>query len=103
MLFSDFSVFCFCYLKSDVPSFKTGAIAGQVLDECKRLLESDGSHIRLVFPRFLTGSGLVWSLAWSSLDSLKYWYFMSLLSELHLNSLVSMPVFSNQEVFEKRS
>lgn len=95
-------MFCFGSLRSDVGSFKTGAIAGQVLDESKRSLESDGSHVKLVFLRFLTGSGLVWFLTWSSLDSLKYWYFRCLLSELHLNSLVSMPVFSIQEVFKKK-
>lgn len=43
----------------------------------------------------------IWTCLVSGLEFFGYWYVMCLLSELHLNSLVSMPVFSNQQVFEK--
>lgn len=45
MLFTGFSGFCFCFLQSDIASFKTGAIAGQVSDEGKRSLEADHSSL----------------------------------------------------------
>lgn len=102
MLFTGFSVFCLCSLRSDIASFKTGAIAGQVLGEGKRPLESCQKSHWLVLLRLLTGSGFG-CVAWSSLDSLKYWYFRCLLSELHLNSLISVPICSYQKAFEKRS